>query len=49
MRRPAQLLLDQAPNSSHPAAFWAERLVELFLIGDEDSLLHGKTSLRLAA
>jgi len=27
--------------------FWAERLVELFLIGDEDSILHSRTSFRL--
>lgn len=29
--------------------FWAERLVELFLIGDEDSLLHKRTSIPLTA
>lgn len=27
---------------------WAERLVELFLIGDEDALLHKPTTIRLA-
>ena len=39
----------QGPQLRVTDGFWAERLVELFLIGDEDSLLHRKVSWRLAA
>jgi len=35
------------PRLQFTEGYWIDRLIELFLIGDEDSLLHGKTTFRL--
>jgi hypothetical protein len=35
------------PRLQFTEGYWIDRLIELFLIGDEDSLLHGKTTLLL--
>lgn|SRR3989442_588142 len=37
------------PRLQFTEGYWIDRLIELFLIGDEDSLLHGKTTFRLQA
>lgn len=39
----------RGPRLQVTDGFWAERLVELFLIGDEDSIFHARTSFRLEA
>src|SRR6266851_5495857 len=35
------------PRLQFTEGYWIDRLIELFLIGDEDSLLHGKTTFLL--
>lgn len=47
-----ELVFDLPENVHNPSlivtdGLWIERLLELFLIGDEDSLFHKKTKLRL--
>jgi hypothetical protein len=37
------------PRLQFTEGYWIDRLIELFLIGDEDSLLHGRTTLSLTA
>ena len=50
----ADLVFDLPADVRHPRlfvteGFWLERALELFLIGDEDSLLHKRTAFRLTA
>jgi hypothetical protein len=47
-----ELVFDIPPDAMAPRLLvtegpWMERLIELFLIGDEDSLFHKKTTIRL--
>ena len=37
------------PRLLFTEGYWIDRVIELFLIGDEDSLLHGRTSFGLTA
>jgi hypothetical protein len=37
------------PRLQFTEGYWIDRLIELLLIGDEDSLMHGKTTFRLQA
>lgn len=39
----------QSPRLSVTEGIWADKLIELFLIGDEDSLLHKRTAFELTA
>lgn len=46
------VVFDLPPDVREPRlhvtdGWWADRLLEFFLVGDEDSFLHGKTSFRL--
>jgi hypothetical protein len=48
------VVFDLPPDAADPRlditdGYWAARLIELFLIGDEDALLHKPTTIRLAA
>jgi hypothetical protein len=38
-----------APRLSVTEGIWADKLIELFLIGDEDSILHKRTAFELAS